>query len=157
MTVSQLREEIDIELEAMELIVKELVSLGQDLESREPTVREKTAAAAFLSQFYNGIENILKRISYYHDVPLPEGENWHIELFQRFSPNATFDLPQLFDNEFAGDVAPYRRFRHVAFHSYGFNMEWNRMKEGVENIRKIFDEFKLRIAKCLTNLDSSDS
>jgi hypothetical protein len=39
--------------------------LQGDVASREPTVREKTAAAAFLAQFYNGVEIILKRISRY--------------------------------------------------------------------------------------------
>jgi hypothetical protein len=39
-----------------------------------PTVREQTAAAAFLAQFYNGIENILKRISIFYEVPLPTGD-----------------------------------------------------------------------------------
>ena len=55
----ELREEIAVELDSMEMIVDELVALQQDMAHREPTTREKTAAAAFLAQFYNGIENIL--------------------------------------------------------------------------------------------------
>jgi hypothetical protein len=102
-----LREEIAIELEAMTQVVAELLALQQDVVGREVTVREKTAAAAFLAQFYNGIENILKRISYYYDVPLPEGDAWHVELFQRFT-SLTADLPQLFDDELAAHLAPYR-------------------------------------------------
>jgi len=34
-------------------------------------LRDKTAAAAFLAQFYSGIENILKRISRFYHVNLP--------------------------------------------------------------------------------------
>lgn len=62
MTLAELREEISIELEMMGSVVSETVSLLNDLAGREPTVREKTAAAAFLALFYGGIENILKRI-----------------------------------------------------------------------------------------------
>lgn len=65
MTPDDLREDIDNELEAMQLIVNELGSIQLDLKRREPTLREKTAATAFLAQFYNGVENILKRISFF--------------------------------------------------------------------------------------------
>ena len=58
----ELHEEIAVELEDMEMIVDELLALQRDLAHREPTTREKTAAAAFLAQFYNGLENIFKRI-----------------------------------------------------------------------------------------------
>jgi hypothetical protein len=148
---ADLREEIAIELEAMTQVVAELLALQQDVAGREVTVREKTAAAAFLAQFYNGLENILKRISYYDDVPLPEGDAWHVELFQRFVlPHD--NLPQLFDNELAAHLAPYRRFRHVVFHSYGFQLDWARMAEGVQGIQSVFAKFEASIATFLQTL-----
>jgi hypothetical protein len=109
-----LREEIAVELEALETTVNELLALQKDVAHREPTVRKKAAAAAFLAQFYNGVENILKRICRYHDVPLPAGETWHVELFQRFCSPPHANLPLLFDETLAAALAPYRRFRHVA-------------------------------------------
>jgi hypothetical protein len=57
-----LKEEIGIELELMDKVVNELLSLKEDLSGREPTIREKTATAAFLAQWYHGVENIIKRI-----------------------------------------------------------------------------------------------
>ncbi len=75
MSPELLREEISIELESIETIVRELQSLNSDVGTRQATVRERTAAA-FLAQFYNGIENILKRICRYHNVSLPTGETW---------------------------------------------------------------------------------
>ena len=48
MTLNELREQIAIELDAMALIVGELTSLEQDVLNREPSIREKTAGAAFL-------------------------------------------------------------------------------------------------------------
>jgi hypothetical protein len=85
---AELGEEIGVELEALEAAASELLALRQDIAHREPTVREKNAAAAFLAQFYTGIDNILKRISRYHGVPLPSGETWHVDLFERFCPPA---------------------------------------------------------------------
>ena len=55
----ELQEDIAVELEAMEMTVDELMALQRDIAHREPTTREKTAAAAFLAQFYNGLENII--------------------------------------------------------------------------------------------------
>jgi hypothetical protein len=137
-TLAELREEIAVELESLEATVNELVTLREDIADREPTVREKTAAAAFLAQFYNGIENILKRISHYHNIPLPTGETWHVDLFRRFCSPPQPPLPILFDDPLAAALAPYRRFRHVAFHSYGFQLEWSHMAEGVISAAGLF-------------------
>jgi hypothetical protein len=52
LTFEELEEEIAVELEALASTVNELLSLHRDVAVREPTVREKTAAAAFLAQFY---------------------------------------------------------------------------------------------------------
>ena len=144
-----LRDQIAVELKALETTVNELLALQQDVAHREPTIRERAAAAAFLAQFYNGIENILKRISLYHSVPLPTGETWHTELFQRFCLPPYSDLPLLFDEPLAGALAPYRRFRHVAFHSYGFQLDWSRMAEGVANVQIVFEQLKQSLASYL--------
>jgi len=149
----ELREEIAVELESMEMIVNELVALQKDMANREPTTREKTAAAAFLSQFYNGIENILKRIYRYYSISLPTGESWHVELFQSFCSPTHPGLPQLFDQDLASALAPYRRFRHVAFHSYGFHLEWSRMVTGVENVKSVFEQIKSNISAYLRSID----
>ena len=150
---ADLREEIAIELEAMEITVNELLSLQRDVAEREPTIRELTAAAAFLAQFYNGLKNILKRISLFRGVPLPTSETWHVGLFQRFAAPAYPGLPQLFDTELAAVLAPYRRFRHVAFHSYGFQLDWHRMSEGVKNVQSVFNQIKDSLSAYLESID----
>jgi hypothetical protein len=136
-TLAELREDVAIELEALKTIVQELISLRADVADHDLTVRELTAAAAFLAQFYNGVENILKRLSSYHNVPLPTGETWHVDLFRRFcSP-------------------PYRRFRHVAFHSYGFQIEWSRMAEGVARVEHVFSQLTAKLTEYLQTLESA--
>ena len=152
MKPAELGEEIALELEALEATVHELLALQRDVAHREPTVRERTAAAAFLAQFYNGTENILKRISHYHDVPLPTGETWHVDLFQRFCAPSHPDLPLLFDEALASALAPYRRFRHVVFHSYGFQLDWDRMAEGVINVQDVFSQLKTVLSDSLETL-----
>jgi len=153
-TLKELREEVMLEIQAIEMTLVELMALDRDLTNRSPTVREKTAAAAFLAQFYGGVENILKRICVYHSVPIPTGDTWHIELFQRFCLPGHPPLPVLFEQSLAADLAPYRRFRHVVFHSYGFQLDWNRMAEGMANVESVFLRTKASLDEYLRALSS---
>ena len=152
MTVAELQEEIEIELEFIENILQELSSLRSDVAERQPTIRETTAAAAFLAQFYGGIENILKRISKFHNVPIPQSQTWHLDIFKRFCLPPHLPLPELFDKTLEFDLSPFRHFRHVVYHSYGFQLDWERMKEGVEKVEDIFTRFKKNIFDYLENL-----
>jgi len=152
MKPEELREEIAIELELMETAVRELMALQRDLAGREPAVREKTAAAAFLAQFYNGVEDILKRISRFHAVPLPTGDTWHVDLFKRFYMPPHEPLPALFNEPLASALAPFRRFRHVVYHGYSFELDWGRMREGVESVESVFGQFKSALSDYLQTL-----
>ena len=144
-------DEIAIQIEAMSATIDELIALHQDVKDREPTIREKTAASAFLAQFYNGVENILKRVAHQCNVPLPIGDTWHVDLFRYFIPPTNANLPPLLDSELAASLAPYRRFRHVVFHGYGVHLDWGRMEHGVVNVVEVFTEFKKNVDDYLTS------
>ncbi|HBR16336.1 MAG TPA: hypothetical protein DD725_01805 [Deltaproteobacteria bacterium] len=153
MNLKDLCEEIAIEVELLESVIKEISLLRNDLTEREPTVREKTAAGAFLAQFYGGIENIMKRISLFHSVPMPTGDNWHADLFRRFCQPPYKTLPLLFDEQLAIDMAPFRKFRHVVYHGYGFELDWDRMKEGLAKNDDVFNRFKHKLNEYLNGLE----
>ena len=157
MKIEELTEELAIELESMDVVVKELLSLSEDIKDREPTIREKTAAAGFLAQFYNGLENILKRICRFYEVPLPTGDMWHIELFKRFCSPPYASLPLLFDDDLASALAPFRKFRHVIYHGYGFQLDWVRMKEGTSVIESIFLQIRSKLFDYLKSSESMES
>ena len=154
MNVADLREEIAIELENLGLVVAEVRALRAELGDREPSVREKTAAAAFLAQFYTGVENVLKRISRFCGVPLPTGENWHLDLFKRFCEPPHPPLPVLFDQSLACSLSAYRRFRHVVHHGYGFQLEWERMRDGVLEVEALHDRLRSRLAEYVRGLET---
>lgn len=152
MTPDELKEEVNIELELIETVLQELSLLRKDIADSEPTVREKTAAAAFIAQFYGGVENILKRINYFYDIPLPTGDTWHIDLFKRFCEPPHKPLPVLFRGTLELLMPPYRKFRHIVYHGYGFQLDWNRMKEGMENIDEVLSIFKAILLDYLQTL-----
>ena len=153
MTAQELHKEISIELELIETTLKELSQLKNDIADREPTVREKTAAAAFMAQFYGGVENILKRISHFSNISLPTGDTWRIDLFKRFCEPSDKSFPVLFDNSLASDMAAFRKFRHVVYHGYGFQLDWNRMREGLVNIDDVYSRFKANLFDYLSKIE----
>lgn len=61
-------------------------------------------------------------------------------------------LPELFNDELPALMAPYRRFRHVFFHGYGFQLEWEQMQGGILNIVKVFNKFQGSLNTFLENL-----
>jgi hypothetical protein len=153
MTLDDLREEISIELESMGKIVNESLLLLNDLAGTKPTIREKTAAAAFLAQFYGGVENILKRIHRYHGIPMPTGDSWHVEIFKRFCKPLFPPFEPIFEENLALDLLPFRKFRHVVYHGYGFQLDWERMEEGLQKVGDVYRQFVTSVSDYLDRLE----
>jgi len=152
MSATDLRQQVEIELERMSRTLGEIASLQADLKGREPTQREKTAAGAFLCQLYTGVENILLRICKHRGVDLPTGEDWHLELVTKFCDPPQPGLPMLLDKKLELALDAYRRFRHFFAHTYGILLEWDRMGDGVIGAQAVFSEFAARVREYLTTL-----
>ncbi|UCE05090.1 MAG: hypothetical protein JSW07_15920 [bacterium] len=152
MNLDDLREEIEIEFEHLETIVNEILKLREELAERNPTIRDITVTGAFLAQFYNGIENILKRFYKYMGVSLQRSYDWYITIFKAFCDPPYNKMPLLFSKNLESKLVPFRKFRHVFHHGYGFQLDWERMKPGIGQIKSIFTEFKKVVEKHLKEL-----
>jgi hypothetical protein len=142
MTKEDLLEDIDIQLESMETIVNYSIEVLEILKEKDGSIIQKTALASFASQFYHGIENILKRISKYYNVQVPSSSEWHSELMKRFSDPPYMNLPVIFNEELSNDLVNFRKFRHYVIHGYSFNIEWPRLRNNLANIQEVFIKFK---------------
>lgn len=138
-------DEIKLELEHIHTVIKEAVNILTEYRDVEPDNIRKTAAGSFLAQFYNGVENILKRIIKMQGLSLPKGENWHFDLFKMFCNPIKENLPLLFENGLETEMNLYRKFRHVVYHGYGFQLDWETMKEGIEKVEVTFKKFSAKI------------
>ena len=118
----QLIEEIKIELASMSMIIDDVDFLLKEVANNPPNNIHKTALAGFAAQFYNGIENIFKRIHKYYKLELPNGQDWHIVILERFSQDSDFDIPIKLSRDLIEKLANYRRFRHYFFHGYSHNL-----------------------------------
>lgn len=154
MKPTELAEQIDIEFEAVQLTIDEIASLRKDVSGREPTVRELAAAGLFLANFYNGIENVLKRVCRFHEIDIPAGSDWHVELVKAFCDPPRGSLPILLDHRLANDLAPFRQFRHLVHHGYGFRLRWPDMLPGVEGASDVFARFKATVESHLHEVQS---
>lgn len=92
-----------------------------------------------------GIENILKRITKYYNVPLPKTESWHYELFTFFCDPPYLSLPVLFDAEIKMEMNELRKFRHRVHHGYSFTLEWNDLLIGANSVLKTFISFSRNV------------
>lgn len=152
MKPNELRKELDIELSFIQQTVSDAVDLLPRVGNGESTVYDRAAAGMLLAQFYNGVENILKRISKYCEVPLPSGPGSHAMLFRAFCdpPHASF--PILFPGSVEENFVILRRFRHFVHHSYAFELDWERLKAGIGTLEQSFQVFKEQVIGYLDKL-----
>lgn len=80
------------------------------------------------------------------------GDTWHIDLFKRFCEPTYNPLPALFNESLAMAMSPYRKFRHVVYHSYVFQIDWFRLQEGIDEIEDVYLRFKSKLNEYLKTL-----
>lgn len=141
----QLIEEINIEIESISIITSDVEFLLNEVGNNQPNNIHKTALGGFVAQFYNGIENIFKRIHKHFNIELPKGEDWHIVLLNRFSKDSNLDFPIKFSNDLIEKLTDLRRFRHYFFHGYSHNLNWEILKNGAKDMTEVLAQFILEL------------
>jgi hypothetical protein len=160
----QLAEDIRGELGQMNIVAEELEAIADDVGDGPVTLRDRAAASAFLASFYMGVENVLKRIARFHGVDLPRSERWHVELFEQFcapepdtlqadtAPQSR-SFPVLFDGELIRKMDAYRRFRHVIHHGYERDLDYDKMRPGIEGVRSALEAFREEVEQYLSAIE----
>jgi hypothetical protein len=97
-------------------------------ERANPDPIELAALAAMLHSFYNGIENLLKRIAVEMGEGLPAGDVWHRRLLDQMAKPADA-RPAVLTEELRTRLRLYLDFRHVFRHSYTFDLRWEKMRD----------------------------
>lgn len=93
----------------------------------EPTM------GTYLMNFYNGVENIIKRICKEYFLTMPKGESWHRELLV-LSYNPPVGKIPIFSSDIVARLQPYKNFRHRFVSGYGFRLDGEKMMGLVNNI-----------------------
>lgn len=160
MTPDELRKQVSIELQLLSQTIAAIQDGLTAIGSHTPTSLERAGFGALLTDIYKGIENTLKRLATFEEIPLPTGERWHLELFNRFTDPLPSGRPPLFDELTRDELKDYRNFRHLVVHGYGIMLKWELMKGLVERAPAALDMFRDCVDKYLGNVSievSSDA
>lgn len=94
MTRQQLKEYCEAEFENIDAVISELFSV---IDAKpDYSIADLAAIATFIHNFYNGIENILKRALLYNKTEVKDSPTWHKDLLKistekRIIPHALYD------------------------------------------------------------------
>lgn len=137
-----LQAEIEGSLSDLDQVVGEIEQALTDIGSSVPSYRERAAVGAFLHSFYNGIENILKRIAEEIDQTVPIGSEWHRALLRRMAIEVKDVRPAVLSGKTVEKLLPYLGFRHFFRHSYTFEIDWEKLRPLAINVRSVLEDFK---------------
>lgn len=137
----ELKEDILDEEKAIEETLERLYEVRNKFDLQKEDLLTEPAMGTYLMNFYNGIENILKRVCKEYYLTMPEGGSWHKEILI-----LTYNPPEgkipIFTQEIAERLLSYRNFRHRFISGYGFQLKGEKMLELIDNIKSLWADIK---------------
>ena len=137
----ELQDEIRLELAQLRTLLGTFRPLLLKVKAAPPDAIEVAALAGLLHSFYNGVENILKRIAVHSGQQLPTSISWHSELLESMAIPAA-GRKAVLDGELLDRLRTYLGFRHVYRHSYTFQLRWEKMQPLITGIEDTFHRFE---------------
>lgn len=148
----ELQEDVVDEEEAIEETLERLFKVRSKFDPLREEYSIEPAMGTYLMNFYNGIENILKRITKKYYLTTPEGASWHKELLA-VSFNPPPGKNAVLNQDIASRLQPYRNFRHRFVSGYGFQLNGEKMLELIDNIEPLWVDIKKALSDFLNNLE----
>ncbi len=146
MTKRQLEDYCDAEFENIEAVLAELKIVVKKDKSNYSTA-ELAAIATFLHNFYNGIENIIKRIFVFKKIEQKDTSTWHKNMLR----NAR-DI-EIIPDDLYTILSNYLSFRHFFVHSYSFSLKWKELNPLAGNVEHTFEKVKTSVYSYIDQLN----
>ncbi len=140
-----LYEDVMDEVRAIEETLERLCEVRNNFDPQVKDYSLEPAMGTYLMNFYNGVENILKRISKEYYQAMPKGESWHKELLV-LSYNPPAGKAVIFSQNIVEKLHQYRNFRHRFVSGYGFQLKGEKMLELIDSIGPLWDDIKKAVA-----------
>ena len=148
---NELKEDVLDEEKAIDETIEKLCQIRGKFDPQKQDILTEPAMGTYLMNFYNGIENILKRISKEYYSIMPTGNSWHKELLN-LSYNAPEGKIAIFDQGIVERLVPYRNFRHRFISGYGFQLKGEKMLELIADIEIVWSDIKKAISEFFIRL-----
>ena len=136
--MANLRDEIDIDVENINRIFAEMPNYKT---LHQLSTLELAGVATFLHNFYNGTENIIKRILIDKGLVIPQGSSWHKELLN------LAEAEGIISNQLKVQLGEFLAFRHFFCHAYAIDLYAERMEPLVKMASKLFEAFRIEISE----------
>jgi len=137
----ELYEDILDEVRAIEETLERLYEVRSKFAPQAKEYSMEPALGTYLMNFYNGVENILKRISKEYYQIMPKGGSWHKELLA-LSHSPPKGKAAIFSQSTVEKLHQYRNFRHRFVSGYGFQLKGEKMLGLIDNIGPLWDDIK---------------
>lgn len=144
---ARLRKELS-QLEKLESELKLISKINQD---KIESIKLR-AYASVLHDFYSGIEKMFINIAREIDHVVPKSEGWHRQLLEQMMLDVPSKRPAVIDAELFTQLQQYLSFRHRFRNLYGYELEWAKMGELVQNMGAVFKRLKNSIEDFLDSL-----
>ena len=141
-----LKRQVQAELQELEAELRTFRPMITRSRRAVPRQVNAFALAALLQSFYNGIENIFKRIILESGEALPHGEMWHQDLLKRMAMGSEKRRAVL-SEEMWMRLLEYLRFRHFFRQAYSHHLNWGKMKPLVHSLEETYQLFRDEIQK----------
>ncbi|MFQ5753531.1 MAG: hypothetical protein ACE5HI_16195 [bacterium] len=141
--MDDLLEDIAAEKERLNTTLK---ALERTLRRKRRTFVELAAIATCLHNAYSGIENLLKLILKYINVPLPESPTSHKDLL------AVAVEQEIIPQHLLEALDEYRAFRHFFVHGYGILLQEAPLQPLAENLPEVWNRFECALDAFVTSL-----
>jgi predicted nucleotidyltransferase len=147
-----LKQEITDELANLDRLVGQVRVLLQQVPP-VPTFLEINAAGKLVHDFYNGVERLFERIAVRLGPGLPPGPGGHTLLLRGMESAVEGIRPAVIDHALALRLLDYLRFRHLFRHTYGYELQWAKLRPLVEGLAETFAELRQQLERFLTALE----
>ncbi len=126
----ELRESLAVEQGMLRRLLEETAPLIDRCRREPPGSTERWALAGMLHSFYNGIENLFKRIAVECDGGTPGGPSAHRDLLDSMTRPGV-SRPRVITEATRDVLERYLDFRHMFRHAYTFDLRWDKMADAV--------------------------
>ncbi len=133
--------EIRDELAELSHLKETLDAARSDFARHTPDTLEQGGIALALHDFYNGVENVFRRIALELGEGVPGGDDWHVRLLRNMALQLPDVRPPVIQAETRLALEEFLRFRHIVRHTYGHGLEWERVSALLDRFEDTYAAF----------------
>jgi hypothetical protein len=155
--VELLRADVEDELARMAQLEQVFASVRDKLSLAPEQVPayDRGAIGYLLHNFYNGCENIFRRIAAFFENDIGAG-SWHADLLRRMRLTIDGYRPAVIDDELYRLLEDFRGFRHVFRNAYSFELDWERERLVASRFERATALLRVQVTAFLARLDELD-